>query len=100
MAPASMIRAIRYRDADAFRADRFAGSVYFDVMRDPVALWFFCPCGCGGLVRIRVGNGAKPAEAPSWKWNGSLSEPTLEPSVNRLDCGWHGWLRDGYWEAC
>lgn len=95
-----MIRAIRFRDHRAFRAQGMPGAVYFDVTQDPVALWFKCPCGCGEVARIPVGRNEKPALAPSWRWNGSLSDPSLEPSVRQLVCGWHGWLRDGYWEAC
>lgn len=96
-----MMRAIHFSDRRAFQAQRLAGSTYFDLTQGEVgeaALWFFCPCGCGALVRIVVGLDRKPARGPSWQWTGSMSDPTLTPSVNRLDCGWHGWLRDGYWE--
>lgn len=92
-----MIRAIPFPDAEAFRARPLPGATHFDLING--VLWFHCPCGCGATVRIPVGVNVKPAESPSWKWNGNLSEPSLEPSVNRIDCGWHGWLRDGYWEA-
>lgn len=51
-------------------------------------------------MAINAGVAQKPGLSPSWNWNGSVSEATLHPSVNRIDCGWHGWLRDGYWEAC
>lgn len=98
-----MIRAIHYSDGQRFRQERLPGSTFFDLTQGgegEAVLWFYCPCGCGGPVRIRVGIRTKPTAGPSWKWNGSLGDPTLEPSVNRLDCGWHGWLRDGYWEAC
>lgn len=96
-----MIRAIHYTNPDAFRAARHPGATHFDLTKggpDEAILWFFCPCGCGGPVRLKLGIGVKPADSPSWNWNGSITEPTLTPSVNRLDCGWHGWLRDGYWE--
>ncbi|TDE40938.1 DUF6527 family protein [Antarcticimicrobium sediminis] len=98
-----MIRAIRYRDAQRFRQERLPGSTFFDLTQgseEAAALWFYCPCGCGTPVRIPVGIRHKPAESPSWNWNGSLNDPTLSPSVNRIDCGWHGWLIDGYWQAC
>lgn len=94
-----MIRAIRYRDQREFRQGASAGAVYFDLIGEETAMWFRCPCGCGDFSRIRVGRDAKPAQSPSWNWNGSLNEPTLVPSVNQLKCGWHGWLRDGYWES-
>ncbi len=37
-------------------------------------LWFFCP-GCLEAHAVMV------AGPGSWKWNGSLDKPTLEPSV-------------------
>ncbi|WP_323780117.1 DUF6527 family protein [Thalassovita sp.] len=96
-----MIRAIHFPNADTFRATRLPGSTHFNLVNAPkgeAALWFFCPCGCGAPVRLRVGMKRKPPHSPSWDWNGSVQNPTLSPSVNRLDCGWHGWLRGGYWE--
>lgn len=96
-----MMRAIHFSDRRAFQAQKIAGSTYFDLTQgEPgeVALWFFCPCGCQELAMIIVGIRHQPAGIPSWKWTGSMSDPTLTPSVNRIDCGWHGWLRDGYWE--
>lgn len=92
-----LIRAIHFNDRDAFVAQALPGSVHFDLLND--AMWAICPCGCGARIRLAVGREVKPATSPSWLWNGSLTEPTLSPSVNRLECGWHGWLRDGYWEA-
>lgn len=97
-----MKRAINFSDREAFRAQRLAGSTYFDLTQgqaDEAALWFYCPCGCRGLVRITVGIRRQSVAIPSWNWNGSLRDPTLMPSVNQTGCGWHGWLRDGYWEA-
>lgn len=91
-----MIRAILFSDRDAFLGQSLPGSTHFDLIGE--ALWFYCPCRCGARVRIPVGYGAKPDASPSWAWNGNLTEPTLFPSVNRIDCGWHGWLRDGYWQ--
>ena len=93
-----MIRATHFTSRAAFLAQSAPGSTHFDLLNE--ALWFYCPCGCGARVRIPVGVNVKPDHSPSWSWNGRLTEPTLTPSVNRLDCGWHGWLRDGYWEAC
>lgn len=61
--------------------------------------WFFCPCGCGHLTWLTVGDKFKPAEGPSWEWDGNLSQPTLSPSVHRVG-HWHGWLRNGVWESC
>ncbi|ANT39902.1 hypothetical protein BI026_gp31 [Rhodovulum phage vB_RhkS_P1] len=59
-------------------------------------MWFVCPCGCGQMRPITIGDRFKPAEAPSWYWNGSLTEVTLHPSVN-CEGHWHGWLRGGQW---
>lgn len=95
-----MIRAIRFTDRKEFMAQRLAGSISFDREADQVALSFWCPCGCDALARIQVGEGVKPPASPSWEWNGSETEPTLNPSVRQLNCGWHGWLRGGYWESC
>ena len=101
------LRAILYLDRDKHRADKVPGSVWFtDAKRDRVAsMWFYCPCGCGLLQRITVGVEHKPhMGGPSWNWNGDEENPTLKPSVNVLKntiCpGWHGWLRNGYWERC
>ncbi|WP_218141117.1 DUF6527 family protein [Citreimonas salinaria] len=100
---ASPLRALPYVDRAAHRASGQPGAVWFS---DPgssrvSALWFVCPCGCGAVSRITVGMEHKPHMAgPSWRWNGSTNEPTLHPSVHQRDCGWHGWLRDGYWERC
>jgi hypothetical protein len=72
-------------------------------------LSFACPNGHGYCGTLRVGNGFKPGgERPSWKWNGSVTAPTLTPSINCLSgptpdgleyggCGWHSFLTDGEW---
>lgn len=62
-------------------------------------LWWSCPCGCGHVTFLHVGKGFKPADPPSWEWNGSTEAPTLSPSVHRVG-HWHGWLRNGVWESC
>lgn len=97
-----MIRAIEFPNPDEFRRHKLPGSFHIDLTQggpDGAAFWFYCPCGCEGPNRIIIGLRGKPASTPSWGWNGSMSEPTLTPSVNQLRCGWHGWLRDGYWEV-
>lgn len=63
------------------------------------SFWYVCPCGCGSLAPLIVGNGFKPSDGPSWKWNGSLGKPTLKPSVHHRG-HWHGYLTDGVWESC
>ena len=61
--------------------------------------YYYCPCGCGRVAPLVVGNGFKPEISPSWRWNGSFDKPTLFPSVWHQG-HWHGWLRDGVWESC
>ncbi|MGK7660665.1 MULTISPECIES: DUF6527 family protein [unclassified Marinovum] len=94
-----MIRAIPFVDQAKHREAAIPGSLYFGQRAAAPALWFFCPCGCGDLARITIGTHGKPAASPSWSWNANEHAPTLDPSVRQLNCGWHGWLRDGYWEA-
>lgn len=93
-----MLRAIHFADHDAFAAQALPGSTHFDLVNS--LLWFFCPCGCG-LSHLGLSDGPPSTRASPrlWEWNRKLSEPTLCSSVTCLGCGWHGWLRDGYWEA-
>jgi hypothetical protein len=96
------LRALWYRDTEEFERHRNPGSFRLEA-RATAGLYdffYFCPCGCGVERELLVGDGEKPGGTrPSWRWNGSRSEPTLNPSVNMQD-HWHGWLRDGYWESC
>lgn len=94
-----MIRAIHFPDRGRWAEYRTPGSFivlpYGSGGRAMLAA--FCPCGCGRQFALLVGEGHKPGgDRPSWRWNGSLTEPTLDPSVNQVG-HWHGWLRDGYW---
>lgn len=92
-------------DKNEFRSDDFIGRVpgSFRVSAPDTdgeqSFWYCCPCGCGAIAPLTVGNGFKPASGPSWKWNGSVKMPTLTPSVHRIG-HWHGWLRNGVWESC
>lgn len=102
-----ILRAILYQDRNQLRADKVSGSIWFsDAQRDRVcSMWFWCPSGSGQLCRITVGIEHKShINSPTWNWNGNEENPTLSPSVNNLPSevtpGWHGWLRDGYWETC
>ena len=63
------------------------------------SFWYCCPCGCGVVAPLTVGNKFKPDDGPSWSWNGSHAAPTLSPSVHHRG-HWHGWLRNGVWESC
>lgn len=97
-----MIRAIHFDDFDAFREKRLPGSISISDRDEDgeVFVWYCCPCGCGSVAPLLAGVKFKPAsQRPSWNWNGSKTEATLHPSVNHVG-HWHGWLRDGYWEAC
>lgn len=88
--------------ADAFDRNRHPGSFMLIPRQTPGLFEFdyFCPCGCGVQGSLLIGEGFKPGgERPSWRWNGSRTEPTLDPSVNHVG-HWHGWLRNGYWEVC
>lgn len=97
MAP---LRAIRFANASDVRGSGFAGSyTIVEADDEPITFLFLCPCGCGALSQIKIGLGHKPHASPSWHWNGNTANPTLTPSVRQLVCGWHGYLRAGYWES-
>lgn len=101
--------AIHIPDKEAFRTQYFEGRVPGSFrVTDPDSdgeqtFWYCCPCGCGSLGPLTVGNGFKPAKAgknnATWEWNGSVDKPTLRPSVNHVG-HWHGWLTDGVWRSC
>lgn len=104
------VRAQHVPDQDKFRAEssdaRIPGS--FRIEDEPDSdgeqtFWYCCPCGCGSIGPLTVGNGFKPPHTSendaTWKWNGSLDAPTLEPSVHHRG-HWHGWLREGVWVSC
>ncbi|MCT4554645.1 MAG: DUF6527 family protein [Pelagimonas sp.] len=97
------VRAIYYQDRDAFRRDQIPGSFWMpdNPAGEQGSIWFYCPCGCGAQARLTIGDGFKPRSYhATWCWDGNRQSPTLKPSVRQLTCGWHGWLRNGYWEAC
>jgi hypothetical protein len=98
-----MIRAIYYPEHQAqfWEAYRTPGSFRLIARETPglCELQYWCPCGCGLRNSLLVGKGHKPGgDRPSWRWNESTTEPTLDPSVNVVG-HWHGWLRDGYWRG-
>lgn len=95
-----MIRALHIPAKVDWEAKKLPGSFW---LSEPLPdrtrhFWFFTPDGSGQKQVITVGHGFKPAISPSWEWNGNLLSPTLSPSVN-IKGLWHGWLRNGYWEA-
>lgn len=95
------VRAQHIADWDSFDDQLLAGSFSASPAEagGPQDFWYCCPCGCGITACLVVGNGFKPATAPSWNWNGSTEAPTLAPSVHHPG-HWHGWLRNGIWESC
>lgn len=69
------------------------------ILTDNGAVMFECP-GCGLLHCANVTGDTNP----KWSWNGSLTAPTLSPSLlvrwnmtgtNRLDKVCHSFVRDG-----
>jgi len=68
---------------------------------DGIWLGFCCPRTGKPCGSILVGNGEKPADSPSWRWDGNIQSPTLTPSINCVGgCGWHGFLTAGEWQPC
>lgn len=96
-----MTRTVFVEDPVRFRKELVAGSFWLGQATEngEALLWYVCPCGCGVVGTLWIGNGFKPGAGPSWEWNGSLEAPTLNPSVNHVG-HWHGWLRNGEWEPC
>lgn len=57
-------------------------------------LWYWCP-GCNSYNSLPIDG--ESDKSTRWKWNGSLTAPTLNPSVlartGELKC--HKYVRDG-----
>jgi len=72
----------------------FPGAYYFgDGHRFII---FRCPCGCGQVLNLPIKNAGE--SGPGWEWNGHEEQPTLTPSIRRMDgCEWHGFLTNGEW---
>jgi hypothetical protein len=66
-------------------------------------VWMWCP-GCDHAKGIPVPgeDGALPPEGPHWEWNGSLTSPSLTPSILQHASGrmpqCHSYLTDGQWQ--
>lgn len=96
------VKAIHEPDKDNFLNERIPGSFRLgpDINDNKSRFfWYCCPCGCGNIGALRVGENFKPEDAPSWNWNGSIETPNLTPSVNHVG-HWHGWLQNGTWVSC
>jgi uncharacterized protein DUF6527 len=60
------------------------------------SIYYCCPCGCGERMSLPIATGDKRDRY--WKWDGNREEPTLEPSIKRLNgCKYHGYLTRGVW---
>lgn len=46
------------------------------------------------FINLPIGEREKPAQSPSWKWDGNREAPTLEPSI-WTHGHWHGFVRAG-----
>lgn len=81
---------------DADDAFEHAERGQFDVVTKPSGqrrFWFVCPGPCKSIASIAL----RPVvdDSPqSWEFNGDMEKPTLNPSINHVDC-WHGWLKEG-----
>lgn len=60
---------------------------------------YTCPRTGRYCGTVMVGVQRKPAESPSWNWDGNWENPTLTPSINcQGGCRWHGYLTAGVWK--
>jgi len=88
--------------AEAFARNRHPGS-FMLIPCQHLGLFeldCFCPSGSGLQGSLLIGEGFKPGgDRLSFRWNGSRTEPTLDPLVEFAD-HWCGWLRSGYWQVC
>lgn len=89
-----------FESESRYRRDSKAGSIKWasrNTNGTPEVMWFVCPCGCGALSSMFVN---QPNSNNNWQWDGSESEPTLSPSIQKLTpCRWHGHLTKGVWKS-
>lgn len=55
--------------------------------------WFNCPRKPGHECMVLLK--PWPISAPTWTWDGNEAAPTLSPSINCSECGWHGFIQNG-----
>lgn len=60
--------------------------------------WFDCPKTPGKECHVLLK--PWPINAPTWEWDGNAQEPTLSPSIDCTDCGWHGHIVKGKTIQC
>ncbi len=88
--------AVVFDDSDGYPPSAPPGQ--YQVLSDRVWL-LSCP-GCGHLSSMRCGT-PKPSPGPSWEVSGTAEAPSLHPSINCIGCcGWHGYLKNGVFDAC
>lgn len=56
-------------------------------------LFFECPRRQGHECHVLLK--PWPISGPTWDWDGNEAAPTLSPSINCGDCGWHGHIITG-----
>lgn len=62
--------------------------------------WFICPGPCQSLAALHLRPVVSTtSKVDSWDLLGDESAPTLQPSINHVNC-WHGWLTDGRFKLC
>lgn len=87
------------RDDKSWQWDESAPGDFF-ISAEGTQIQFMCPCGCGAERILSIGT-SKPAQGPSWQWDGNRERPTLSPSIRDIShCKWHGYLRAGVFEPC
>lgn len=74
------------------------GQIY--LLGDKGAYWqavMKCPCGCSETIQLPMSRGARPC----WTFSGSMSKPTLRPSVHRnRGCRSHFIVSEGRIQWC
>ena len=89
-----------YVDDRPVRKDLAPGTAMWLSGTDGVTscLEFVCPCGCGVVGAITVGEGFG---GKAWNWDGNRERPTLTPSILKTTpCRWHGFLTSGEFISC
>lgn len=69
---------------------------------------YYMPPGCdmvyaAPLTKNESRQDKRGTSGTYWWWNGDLDRPTCKPSFGvpaDPPYNWHGWLRNGRWEAC
>lgn len=54
---------------------------------------FDCPNRPGKRCYVPIREGANREH--TWGWDGNIAKPTITPSIDCTQCGWHGFIRNG-----